>query len=107
MATLLEQANVALSAGVMRPRVAAAIANAAEDIENEDPATPNHEARLAWAESMLAGGVWNADPATADETDKIMWRVGLNPTIAAAGENATDNDIQFVVNSLLDMLIGA
>ena len=104
--SLLQTGAIATS-NLMKMRVAAAIANAAEDIENEDSATPNHEARLAWAESMLAGGVWNADTATADEADKIMWRVGLNPTIAAAGEDATDNDIQFVVNSLLDMLIGA
>lgn len=97
--SLLETGIIAQS-NLMRMRVAAALANAAEDIENEDPGTPNHETRLAWAETVLAGGA-------PDEADKIMWRVGLNPTIAAAGEEgATDGDIQFVVNSLLDLLIG-
>ena len=93
--------GVIATSNYMKMRVAAAIANAAEDIENENPGTPNHEARLAWAVEILGGDAMI-------EADKIMWRVALNPTIAAAGEeNATDNDIQFVVNSLLDILIEA
>jgi len=97
----LLQTGVIATSNLMKMRVAAALANAAEDIENEDPGTPNHAARLAWASAVLQDDLLQ-------EADKIMWRVGLNPTIAAAGEeNATDNDIQFVVNSLLDILIEA
>jgi hypothetical protein len=77
----------------IRGRVQAAVAKASQDILNETPSTT---ARQKWAtEAML-------DP---DAFTKVMTCfVALNPSIQAAGGLATDNDIQFVVNSNIDKL---
>lgn len=79
-------------------QVAGAIMVAARDIQNEDPETVNHADRLAWA-------------AAAIENPKGMARRMLvdvleNATIAADVENAADNDVQWVVNSLIDTYAG-
>lgn len=97
MSTLLQSAVLATS-GIIRMRTGAALVKAASDIENEDPATPDHEARVTWAQSVLAG-------AALTEADKIMWRVALNPVLSVAGEDCADSDLQWVVNGLLEFLI--
>ncbi len=98
MATLREGANLAMSAGVFLPRLAMALAIAAQDIENEAPETPDHERRLAWAKRALGGQALS-------DAQKIIWRVALNPVLAAAGESGVvDSDVQWVVNGLLEYL---
>jgi hypothetical protein len=74
----------------MKSRVTAAVAQLSADITNEDPGTPNHEARESWAEMALANSQGIAENA--------MWTVVMNPTINSAGEAATDNDILFATS---------
>jgi hypothetical protein len=96
MATLTEIANLHGS-GSLRSRVMAAIAKASQDIINEAPETPSHAARLIWAKESLL----NADSAA----EKMMWAVVGNASIQATGENCTDNDVKFVVNSNVNQFI--
>ncbi len=70
---------------------------AAADITNEDPGTQFHAARLAWATKLRFGGI---DEAQA-WARRVIPQVLENSTIQADPENATDNDVQFVVNGLI------
>ena len=90
MATLLEIYQLRYQSANIRDRVTAAVAKAAQDILAEDPGTENHAARLTWAKNALVN--------TASEAERFLWAVCGNATIQAAGEAATDNDIQYVVN---------
>lgn len=94
MATLQEVYNLRYEATALKSRVVAAVAKAAQDVLNEDPSTANHANRVLWAQDALR------DAKGAGET--MMWGVVGNATIQAAGEAATDGDIQFVVNGLID-----
>jgi len=106
-ATLLEQYSL-ISNTSLRNRVAAALAKAAEDVRNEALATPNHTERFAWASAIL---LTQNGPET--EARRAMWLVVQNPTVADGytaqpdGSTVTDNDIQFVVNGLVNILSGA
>jgi hypothetical protein len=84
-------------------QIEVAVVHAAEDIQNEDPAAPNHANRLAWA-NWVAGNssvAWNP----------FAWPVGLNPAIQASiaedpsGGTVKDSDVQFVVNGQVDSVI--
>ena len=74
-----------------------AVKKAANDIRNEDVGTPNHAEREQWRRNveLITDGpqVW---------ARKMIWRVLDNATIQAAPTTASDNDVQFVVNSLVD-----
>lgn len=94
MATLLEVYNLRVTSSLLRNRVAAAVAKAAMDVLNEDAGTTNHAARLVWAQDALV----NAETVAG----RMMWGVLGNGTIQNAGEAATDNDIQYVVNGLIN-----
>ena len=59
--------------------------------------TVGHTLRLVYAGKVLAG--------TASESEATI-AVLTNGTIATAGFNATDNDLEFVVNSLFNALAG-
>jgi hypothetical protein len=80
-----------------------AAVHAANDIVNEDPATPDHENRLTWANYCLKSSsvAWIA----------FSWPVALNPSIQASveadptGATVRDEDVQFVVNSALPEVI--
>jgi hypothetical protein len=98
MATLQEIYNLRMSSS-LRNRVAAAIAAAAEDVRNEAAATTHHAERFAWATATL-----ESESAPQAEAERAMWIVVQNATIQSAGEAATDNDIQFVVNGLVNFL---
>ncbi len=93
MATLEQIYNLRFQ-GTLKPRVTAAVAKAAADVMNEDPGTANHAARVAWAKAALQDA-----QAAAEE---MLWGVVGNATIQASGDASTDNDIQFVVNSLVN-----
>jgi hypothetical protein len=81
---------------IFRDKLMVAIAKAAGDILNEDPITPNHTARKLLATKALQ--------YPTPIVERAIWVVLQNPVVQAAGENATDNDIQFVVNSVWDQL---
>ena len=93
MATLLEIYNLIHSDGDLWRKAYAAAFVAATSVIYEDPATANHAARLEWANATradLAGWV-------AANKAKIL----ENATVVAAGNLATDNDVQIAVNSLV------
>lgn len=71
---------------------------AAQNIINESPSTPNHEARLNWAKTAQANRLAITDV-------NLAQAVLRNATIAANPAAATDGDIQFQVNSIVDWLI--
>jgi hypothetical protein len=80
-----------------------AVVTAAGEIQNEDPATPDHSNRLAWADWAISNSsvAWQA----------FGWPVSTNATIVAAvtadpsGQSVQDSDVQFVVNSVLPQVI--
>lgn len=94
MATLLERYELQYTHSRLRQRSQIAIESAAYDVINEDPATANHANRILWANTALN----NPEKLTSIEMSLIV----QNPTIAAGGDDATDGDIQFVVNGLID-----
>lgn len=80
-----------------RVRMAAVIAAIA--VINESTLTPNHANRIAYAKRVLSGQV--------NFITKLSYLVVTNQTIATTaptGVDATDGDIQYVVNSLWDIL---
>ena len=87
--------------GNLYRQIMAAIAKAAQDVAVEDPQTAEHEDRLAWSERVRSRGVAGLE----HEADRFLVRVLENATIAADPEAATDNDVQFVVNSLVNDFI--
>jgi hypothetical protein len=80
-----------------------AVVTAAGQITNEDPATPDHANRLAWANWAVSNSsvAWQS----------FAWPVANNPAIITAvtadpsGQTVLDSDVQFVVNSNLDKVI--
>jgi len=78
-------------------QVAVAVKKAAYDVTNEDPGTGNHAERLQWARNVH---LTSDGPQT--WAKKMIWRVLDNATIAAAPTTATDADVQFTVNALVD-----
>ena len=81
---------------VLRKQTAVALHKAAVDIINESPATEEHSQRMAWARRVIADPEgWAA---------KAIWKVLENVTIQAAPTEATDSDVQFVVNSIVNSL---
>lgn len=80
----------------MRNRVQSAIGKASSDIMYESGATANHAERLAWAMDALTVG--------RDYIEMFMRFVSLNATVQANGGSATDNDLQYIVNSHIDII---
>ena len=75
----------------LRKKIAVALHKAASDIAVESPATENHSQRLAWARDVFKNPVaWS---------ERVVWIVMQNATVAANPGAATDNDVQFVINS--------
>lgn len=74
-----------------------AVLVAARDIRNEASGTANHANRLQWATEA------EADPTS--KVREMRVRILENAPIAADPEAATDNDVQYVVNSLLGYVI--
>jgi hypothetical protein len=69
---------------------------AAANVQSEDDATPGHEKRAAWAFRVLN------NPTT--ESAHIAFGVAAQPGIV--GQAATDQDILFTINSLIDAWAG-
>lgn len=72
---------------------------AAWAIRNEDAGTTNHANRIVWANGILASKQGMVDAAT----EMFLYFLS-NATIQTNGDASTDNDIEFVVNSLVDTL---
>ena len=80
-----------------------AVVTAAGQIVNEDPSTPDHANRVAWAN-------W-ATHNSSVAWQSFAWPVANNPSIVAAvtadpsGQSVPDSDVQFVINSNLGNVI--
>lgn len=85
----------------LHKKVARAIDKAARDVINEDEGTANHAERYVWACAIR-----QTPDNIITESHKWMPAVLDNATVSAAGNSATDNDVQFVVNSLVDTMAG-
>lgn len=81
-----------------RKRLQFAVWSAAVDILNE--ASPSNS-RKQWAVNALKG------VADDDVMRRVAIRCAANPTIGAAGKDATDSDIQYVVSGIVNTLAGA
>ena len=81
-------------------RVAGACMIAAIGIAEEDPATPNHADRVQWALSV------RDNVKAIARSQEALAAILQNPTISADVENATDANIQAVVDSLVDTWAG-
>lgn len=99
-----EDIYAATGADPAKPRlikqIAVAVSKAATDVLNEDDATAKHSDRLTWARRVKLSGGGVSAPVTMAES--MVWEVLANATIQAAPSAATDSDVQFVVNSLID-----
>jgi hypothetical protein len=84
-------------------QIEVAVVTAAGNIETEDPSTPDHANRIAYANwaQQNSSVAWVA----------YRWYVATNPAIIASyqadpsGSTIKDSDIQFVVNSNLETVI--
>lgn len=83
----------------LRKQIAVAIHKAAVDVGNEAENTANHANRLHWANQVLAN---NEGPQ--QMAGRWIWKVLENATIQSAPAAATDSDVQFVVNSIVDTM---
>lgn len=87
----------------VQQQIEVAVIHDVEDIKNEDPATPDHANRLAWA-------TW-ANKNSSVAWNPFGWPVAMNSTIQAAvqadpsGATVADNDVQFVVTSVLPQVV--
>jgi hypothetical protein len=94
---------VRYSTPALSQKTEVAVVTAAGQIQNEDPATPDHTNRLAWAN-------W-AIPNSSVAWQSFAWPVAENPTIVAAvtadpsGQSVQDSDVQYVINSVLPQVI--
>ena len=85
----------------LHKKVARAIDKAARDVTNEDPGTANHVKRLHWANSIRV-----KPDRVLTESHRWIVRVLDNVTVSAAGNTATDNDVQFVIDGLVNSMAG-
>lgn len=93
MATLLELHDLLHSDGDLWRKAEIAAIISAVGVKYEAVNTPNHTARVAWADAVLAdAGAWVV-------ANKI--KILENATLQSAGHNASDNDVLFVVAGLV------
>jgi hypothetical protein len=87
----------------LQKQIEVAVISASQDIANEDPSTPDHVNRLAWA-------TW-ANKNSSIAWSPFAWPVAMNATIQASvqadpsGQSVNDSDVQFVVNEVLPNVI--
>lgn len=98
MATYHEIHNSFVNGSDLRNRAVVAAAKYALYIYNEDPGTPNHEARRAWAEGALTGD------GARQEVDAIKWALAADPAVLLYGDALVDADLQAVVETHLNSM---
>lgn len=77
-------------------RVAIAILRGANDIRQEAPSVDNHDERLQWANNI------NSYADADQQAGRFLPNVIANATVSSNGAATVDNDVLFVVNSLID-----
>lgn len=85
----------------LHKKVSRAIVKAAAAVVYESKAAANHDKRFVWACRVRLA------PENADaEAHRWILLVLDNPSVAGAGNTASDDDVQFVVNGLVDTMAG-
>jgi hypothetical protein len=85
--------------GLLKAKFIAACLKAAYAIVNEDAGTTNHANRLTWANAILDGTVGEVEAAAMKH---LRYAIASNATLQSAGDEATDNDVEYVVNSQIN-----
>lgn len=80
----------------LRTRATVACMQAAANVFNEDPNGETYPPRKTWAEAAFA------NPEQAGK--EVMWSVVSNTAIGQKGGEASDEEIQQVVNNYVDVL---
>jgi hypothetical protein len=86
--------NVMESDSTLWHKAQVAVFKAAVDVLNEASNTANHANRVIWANAVML------DPKA--KMSQMKTHILMNATIQDVLSNATDNDVQFVVNGLVD-----
>jgi len=77
----------------LKKEIVISVVKAAQDVLNEDPGTTNHANRVLWANQALEDPyLWGT---------KMSVAVIVNATVQSG--TYTDGDVQFLVNSVIDM----
>ena len=84
-------------------QVVVAVFRAAQDVTNEDAGTANHANRLAWANDVLT----QDGLSPTNEAKRWIWKVLENATIQTNPSGATDSDVQFVTNAIVNEMANA
>lgn len=95
MATLLQIYNVAQSQQ-LAARITGSLYKAASNIRAENPSTANHANRLLWANQVMKEDI------NGEMVKRYKILCAQNATIAAAGDAAEDNDIDYIIALFLD-----
>ena len=83
----------------LHKKAAVAVVVATRAVIAEDPGTPQHDSRLAWARWIIA------KPARVlAEAHRAMLHLLADATVAAAGNAAADGDVQNAMNDLVGWL---
>ncbi len=85
--------------GLLKAKFMGACLKAAYNILNEDAGTSNHANRVTWANVILSGTVAEAE---ASALQHLRYAMASNATLQSAGDAATDNDVEFIVNSQIN-----
>jgi len=80
----------------IRNLVTVALMKACRDIYAEDVGIPNHANRLTWANVTIT-------TQGESEAQRFMWAVIANDAVRAAGEAATDAEIQTAVDNVVNL----
>lgn len=98
MPTLLETSVLLDSTGDLYHKVRGGVIKIAAAVYGEAVETPNHVNRMAWARDVLLTG--NIDSRT-----KEMYRMCMtNATVVAAGESALESDVEWCINTFLNII---
>jgi hypothetical protein len=95
MATLSQTYSVG-SSPMLSARICAQNWIYAANILAEDPATANHANRVLWAKQVMR------EDQNGEMVRRMRVHCAQNSTIAAAGDDCTDNDIAYVIALHLD-----
>lgn len=86
--------------GLLRAKFIGACLKAAYAISNESAGTANHTNRLIWANSVLNGSVSEVE---AKAMQHLRYAIASNSTLQTVQDAATDNDVEYIVNSQINV----
>ena len=78
-------------------RTEVSVIKSAQYVGIEDPSTPDHANRLAWA-------AW-ANKNSSIATTPFMWQMALDPDVVAQGQNVSDAKIDGIVSAALPAVV--